>query len=111
MGVSHPSLSVVRRYSKAALTVREVGSKFLSCDLTPVPHVDAPLSIMILCGRLCRAISDTVGGFVRLLLFLDSIHEKDYINGTVVLPRPRGGSNPRPSHKSDGALTSRPRRH
>jgi Zinc knuckle len=28
----------------------------------------------------------------------------------VVLPRPRGGSNPRPSHKSDGALTSRPRR-
>jgi hypothetical protein len=29
----------------------------------------------------------------------------------VVLPRPRGGSNPRPSHKSNGALTSRPRRH
>jgi hypothetical protein len=29
----------------------------------------------------------------------------------VILPRPRGGSNPRPSHKSDGALTSRPRRH
>jgi hypothetical protein len=41
--------------------VREVGCKFLSCDLTPVPHVDAPLSMMILCGRLCGAMSDTVG--------------------------------------------------
>jgi hypothetical protein len=39
-------------------------------------------------------------------------HDEDgYVASSVILPRPRGGSNPRPSHKSVGALTSRPRRH
>jgi hypothetical protein len=42
--------------------VGEVRRRFLSCDFTPVPHMDAPLSMIILCGCLRRATSDTVGG-------------------------------------------------
>jgi hypothetical protein len=43
--------------------VGEVRRRFLSCDFTPLPHMDAPLSMIILCGRLRRATSDAVGGF------------------------------------------------
>jgi hypothetical protein len=49
---------------------------------------------------------------IRLLSFEIGTHSfRKGVATFVVLHRPRGGSNPRPSHKSDDALTSRPRRH
>lgn len=78
----------------AALTVSEVGLMFVSCDFLPVPLVDAPLSMIVLCSRFWRDIRDAVGALTRNrlsvlssgclgMLELDEL-ERDFLTRVIV---------------------------